>query len=858
MEQLFQHILSAGSAGSVIIVAVLLLRPLLKKGPGKFLCLLWLLAFLRLVMPFEIPSPTSLQPAMPHSVEVSSEYDAEFWDPADLPAAVPEVPLTSGEPAPDLLGLISWIWGCMAGLFLIHSLVSYLRLRLRVQDAIQVQGGWESEHIETAFILGFLRPRIYIPLGMDEQVRGYILAHEHTHLRRGDHWLKLLGYTALALHWFNPLVWTGYLLLCRDIELACDERVVRNMDLAQRKAYSAALLTCSANRPHLACPVAFGEVSVKERIRRVLDYRRPGLWITAGAAAALVFVAVCLMTSPAQRPRVLPVAQEADLSRIPGLCEEALEELKGRESYFVRCFAQVDCAEIPTRNRTFTQEFRRYGENFSTTNFSAPPQNGGMLWWKGNFAYYNGTAWIREVPADTGSLDPNGAILTCSPVGKTVTDSWTGEDGSLGFAASWIPEGHVETCSGTFLFRFREDGTLDSVELEYRHPTSDFATDHWVTTLTVQEEAPAVTRQILEDRASSVMTPEAFAQQLAAARQNREIPSNSMEYDRDLALGYGSMGWNLMGEQWFLSFGARNAGATSADLYFDQSRPGEGTMLQGSVSTGDAFSLEVFRDGRWSFLDPGKTVRITPRTVTAGSSLSLNWEDTYGSLPAGFYRIGMDYTLTTDSGSSDTLYCYAKFRLFPEEQQAALVQCRQGMAGLMAGDAYHIRFLVRDLSRTRNDLEETYYRMDLLKSVGQRLMTRKYYLFEDDSLVQETQTLLRDQHIYDWQDGKWVPSDRFTSEEAEARMDFWPVSFRLHDAVISGITRQGDCIQISSPFSGDEFRESRMDFFFDAAGNLTGIDKYYISEDGTCIPDAQMQLVQEEPAEILAQIPEIG
>ena len=168
--------------------------------------------------------------------------------------------------------------------------------------AVKIPGGWECDRIETAFILGFIRPNIYIPMGMTPEEQRYILAHERTHLDKGDHWFKMVGFLALALHWFNPLVWAAYILLCKDIEIACDERVVQFMELDERKAYSAALLNCSTNRAHFAaCPVAFGEVSVKERIKSVLSYKKPGFWISLVGVIAIVFVAVCLVTSPARK-----------------------------------------------------------------------------------------------------------------------------------------------------------------------------------------------------------------------------------------------------------------------------------------------------------------------------------------------------------------------------------------------------------------------------------------------------------------------------------------------------------------------------------------------------------------------------
>ena len=348
MGELFQNILTASFHGSLVILAILLFRPLMKKGPKKFLCLLWLLAFLRLILPFELQSSLSLQPHVSSLPQISQKEStvlpsspkaeinpgpAEENDPLETAATPLDAPASEALQQQEgnsvsALTVFGGIWLCVFSLFLIFSVLSYAHLRLSVRDAIRTKDAWESERIETAFILGFLRPRIYIPMGMDPVTRKYILAHEHTHLEKGDPSLKLFGYVTLALHWFNPLVWAAYLLLCKDIELACDERVVQFMDLAQRKAYSSALLACSANRIHLAaCPVAFGEVSVKERIKAVLHYKKPAFWISIVCVIAIIFVIVCLMTSPQktpENPETIPVTTEESIAAEPDSAEEPI------------------------------------------------------------------------------------------------------------------------------------------------------------------------------------------------------------------------------------------------------------------------------------------------------------------------------------------------------------------------------------------------------------------------------------------------------------------------------------------------------------------------------------------------------
>ena len=329
MNTLFQNILTASFHGSIVILVVMVLRLVLKKTPKKFLCFLWLLAGIRLLMPFEIKSELSLQPApepivqqmvQQEIIELPPEVLTEYLPQAPAPteAVAPILPIASEPAATEVVSpvetvtvqessridwtrLIPWLWLCVASLFLVYTAYSYIRLRLLVREAVKIPGGWECDRIETAFILGFIRPRIYIPMGLSKMVRKHILAHERTHLEKGDHWFKMIGFIALALHWFNPLVWIAYVLLCKDIEMACDERVVQFMELQERKEYSAALLNCSTNKAHFAaCPVAFGEVSVKHRIKSVLKYKKPSFWISLAGVIAIAFVAVCLVTSPSE------------------------------------------------------------------------------------------------------------------------------------------------------------------------------------------------------------------------------------------------------------------------------------------------------------------------------------------------------------------------------------------------------------------------------------------------------------------------------------------------------------------------------------------------------------------------------
>ena len=325
MSELFRNMLNASAQGSIVIAAVILLRPVLKRAPRKYICLLWILAGIRLLMPFSLESSLSLQPRQEMVTESQWQQLQQFGTvlPEDAPMELPreEIPVVMPqEPAklpenstveeelpreePEVEFRINWaavlpgLWLAGAGGMALYGVFSYVLLKRRIREAVRLEDGtWETDRIGTAFILGYFRPRIYLPMGMGEDQRSLILKHEQTHLKRLDHWTKLIGFLALAVHWFNPLVWIAYWMLCQEIELACDEAVVAGMDLSQRKCYSAALLTFST-KGHLACPVAFGEKPVKRRIKAVLNYRKPAFWLTLCAIAAIAFVAVSLLTSP--------------------------------------------------------------------------------------------------------------------------------------------------------------------------------------------------------------------------------------------------------------------------------------------------------------------------------------------------------------------------------------------------------------------------------------------------------------------------------------------------------------------------------------------------------------------------------
>ena len=311
MAAVFLKLLNLSISASWLVLAVLVLRLVSKRSPKWMNVLLWGIVALRLVLPFSVESALSLIP----SAETVSPAVVQF-DPAptitsgvsvidnavnpSLSEHFSAVPTASVNPLYVWTEIAGWVWLIGLGAMLLYALVSYLRLRRRVSVSLCVRENiYLCDAISSPFILGVVKPRIYLPSGLDEVQRQNVLSHERAHLARRDHWWKPLGFALLAVYWFNPALWLAYTLLCRDIELACDERVIRTMDESAVKTYSTVLLACSMPRKAvITCPLAFGEIGVKERVRNALHYKKPAFWVVAASVAVCIVVAVCFLTNP--------------------------------------------------------------------------------------------------------------------------------------------------------------------------------------------------------------------------------------------------------------------------------------------------------------------------------------------------------------------------------------------------------------------------------------------------------------------------------------------------------------------------------------------------------------------------------
>ncbi len=332
---LFLSVCNLAASAGWVVLAVMLVRlllglPGLRRIPRRFSVVLWAVVALRLVIPFSFESAWSL---LPHAQPITQTL---LYDPTPtihtgvpaLNAVINEAVMPSVTPNPGdsvnplqvITAVGAWVWIIGTVLMILYMVISYLYLYRRLRFATKMEGGdnvYECEAVTSPFVLGLFRPRIFLPYHMDAQTRTHVIAHERAHLTRGDHFIKPLAFLLLSVYWFHPLLWAAYILLCRDIEGACDERAAKDMTGAERKAYAAALVHCSVKaRQITACPLAFGETGVKHRVTAILDYKRPTLWVLIAAVVLCAVFAVCFGTDPFSVDGMTPMVEYDPIAQV--------------------------------------------------------------------------------------------------------------------------------------------------------------------------------------------------------------------------------------------------------------------------------------------------------------------------------------------------------------------------------------------------------------------------------------------------------------------------------------------------------------------------------------------------------------
>lgn len=364
MEAVFLKLFNMSIAASFMILAVVLLRALFKKAPKALRPVLWALVGIRLICPFSLESALSLIPSaqtIPDSVlsepsfsvqtgfegvdtRVNAELASRYYEGVTVPA-------NTGLHITSLLTVI-WVIGIFA--LAIYAAVSFIKLRRQTAESIKyAENIYLCDRIPSPFILGIVKPRIFLPSSINEADIPYVLAHEKAHLKRRDHLWKPIGFVLLSIYWFNPLIWIAYILLCRDIELACDEKVIKSMGTECKKPYADALINCSVSQRRIsACPVAFGETDVKSRIQSVLKYKKPAFWVILVAVLTCVAVAVCFLTVPKGIRLIELGAVNSEPQSVTVVMEGEAYEIPRRSIPFVRnFFNQVSVGRTPITHR---------------------------------------------------------------------------------------------------------------------------------------------------------------------------------------------------------------------------------------------------------------------------------------------------------------------------------------------------------------------------------------------------------------------------------------------------------------------------------------------------------------------------
>ena len=374
MEAVMIRILNMSISAGWLMLAVMAARLLLKKAPRWITVILWGLVGLRLIMPFSISSSFSLipasqviRPSLVYSMHPTVSSAVTVID--DTVSPVLETSLAA-DPAAGVNPIQIWpgvpgaVWLAGMAVMLSYGLISHFRLRRKVAEAAFLKENiWLCDRVESPFILGVFHPQIYLPSYLEGQERKFVLAHEHAHLKRGDHLWKPLGFLLLAVYWFHPLVWISWILLGRDIEAACDEKVIRDMEMEDKKAYANALVSCSLHhRLIFAFPLAFGETAVKRRVKDILNYRKPALWLGVTALLACAAIAVCFLSDPED--------EEQDLSFLNYKMAVSLIGQNGTQ-YALHCPAEVSEIQVGAVD---DWELVRYLENCRWTKKRFPPQ----------------------------------------------------------------------------------------------------------------------------------------------------------------------------------------------------------------------------------------------------------------------------------------------------------------------------------------------------------------------------------------------------------------------------------------------------------------------------------------------------
>ena len=668
LTDLFLKIVNRSISATWLVLAVAALRFLLKKAPKWVSVLLWGLVAVRLVCPFTLESALSLipsaqtispeiltdaAPAVSTGIAAANDSISPILSESLAPA-----PGDSANPLQIWIPIAAMVWLFGIAVLLLYTGISYDRLRRRVKTAIRVKDNlYLSEYVSSPFVLGVFRPKIYLPYHMNERDQTHVLAHERTHIRRRDHWWKPLGFLLLTIHWFNPLMWVAYILLCRDIELACDEKVIQELGTEQRADYSQALLNCSIDRKMVAaCPIAFGEVGVKERVKNVLSYKKPAFWVILISMILCIVVAVCFLTDPKTPEQLkwlqtLPeknvrfieyYASDAEPSEQYALYDgESLDALVALLSSFEGKAADPSPSDL--LECKYTLSVFVYGNAARTI------ENWDNTYLCIDGCYFEDTQGVLAqdwdsffddatyLPADENTtLGVSVTIEEFSPTGITLL-----------FRQKETSNGYV-LYGGNDYFLQRKTGDDGWEDLPTReNPT--FAEGSY---------------DLLNIRRHKIDWEWLYG----------TLPTGHYRIGKRVSLNEGGIRYNAgtvyaefeidSSQSTPLTITAENVTSTGLDIVY---HPAD--IFTSSDAIAGDYWLEVYQDGQWVVQEPTQEVepelenrhdRIQTLVTSDRERHYLNWSTNYGELPVGTYRIGIQFTFR-DTQTTGNLY--AEFTL---------------------------------------------------------------------------------------------------------------------------------------------------------------------------------------------------
>lgn len=703
MTDLFLSVLRLSASASIVAAAVLLTRLLLKKAPKWLHAALWAMVAVRLILPVSIESRFS---RMPEPV-VGGTYVEQFREPVPSEAAAEPLPSgtshsTGSTPvneAASLLLTVSWLWAAGMTAMGVYTAISYFQLKQMVSDAVHLRDNvFLSRKIPSPFVLGIVKPRIYLPARLDGSASDHVLAHERAHIRRGDHLWKPLGFLLLSIHWFNPLMWLCYILLCRDIELACDERVVKTLDEQARADYSQALLDCAvSHRTIAACPIAFGEVGVRQRVKNVLSYKKPGFWILLVSVILCVLLAVSFLTDPVPKTDLMDKVMAQDGYCITGQESKTINLVINKDSITEESFSAEGCHYSPgvvvpyhtmTDNMLYLKHVCLAGDWLKLTfDFADSEYKHGQLLlpWSISLATGNqilpATENISFDVWDNQNTYKNAATLSRTGNGRMFSVkvnysvyqqaehhiAFALEDFTLLHYIKGQQRDYVNEDPLSWLKNLSAD---DLLYLEYRAPSASPEKQYTLYNGEKLEEAVAVLTQ--------------FDSRVSVVPEITDTVGSGYEISIEDAYGLVHTLWNdgntglyidgkyyedsydILNNVWDYYFAGtgplpqeNNAWGLTASLS-DITATGmrvsytyQTAKPVSKIATDYRYRLETQTDGIWQELDNGgKAIRcsIAPGATGTQQDIStLDWSDCYGPLPNGIYRMAVDFYMPTST-----------------------------------------------------------------------------------------------------------------------------------------------------------------------------------------------------------------